>query len=365
MNIQLSSNSIELESPEQAMDYFFNMGWTDGLPVIPPTEPRVRSFLEAARLDPQEILATIPERNRVFSAEKVAINAVMAGCLPEYFPVVVAAVRAMGRPEFGLHGVTASTAGVGLLMVINGPVVKQIGLNTGQNVLGPGHRANATIGRALRLILYNLGGKEFDRGTIGHPGKYTYCLAEDEDTLWEPLHVSRGLPRESSAVTLLAAEGPNQVQNHSALKPENLLNTMADRMQALGGFHMGGDCECAVILCREHYQTLISARWNKEDVKQYLYQQARRPLSDLKRGGLIETPLVPEDDQAWISAVSSPAHILLIVAGGEAGRFSAFIPGWAGRHMSRAVTLPVDASCSGDVCEIPGFQLEPYKLTKP
>lgn len=363
MNTDLLSKRIELADPEQAMDYFFNMGWTDGLPVVPPTEQKVRTFLEAAHLDPQEILATIPERNRIFSAEKVAVNAVMAGCLPEYFPVVVAAVRAMGRPEFGLHGATASTAGVGLLMVINGPIVKQLGLNSGQNVLGPGNRANATIGRALRLILVNLGGKEFDRGTIGHPGKYTYCLAEDEDTLWEPLHVTRGLGKEVSAVTLLAAEGPNQVQNHIASKPENLLNTLADRMRALGSFHMGGDCEGAVIICKEHYQTLISAHWKKEDVKHYLYKQARRTLADLKRGGLIEAPIVPEDEQAWVSAVSSPDHILLVVAGGEAGRFSAFIPGWAGRHMSKAVTLPTEPSCSGDICALPGLQLEPFKLT--
>ncbi len=140
-------------------------GWTDGLPIIPPTEEKVRAFLAAAQLPPTEILGSIPERNRVFKAEKAAINAVMAGCLPEYFPVVVAAVRAMTQPDFGLHGVTATTAGTAILMIVNGPIVREIGLNSGQNVFGPGHRANATIGRAIRLILLNLGGEN----SIGEP----------------------------------------------------------------------------------------------------------------------------------------------------------------------------------------------------
>lgn len=173
MNQGLMSARIECENPEQAQETFYQKGWTDGLPVVLPTEAKVLAFLASAGLAPGEPLGTIPERNRVFTAEKVAINAVMAGCLPEYFPLVVAAVRGMSRPEFGLHGVSASIAGVWVLMVVNGPVVKELGLNSGQNLMGPGNRTNATMGRALRLVLYNLGGREFDRGTLGHPGKYT------------------------------------------------------------------------------------------------------------------------------------------------------------------------------------------------
>ena len=341
---------LEFSDAEQARDHYYDRGWTDGLPIIPPTEEKVRAFLEAAQLPSTEILGSIPERNRVFTAEKAAINAVMAGCLPEYFPVVAAAVRAMTQPDFGLHGVTATTAGTAILMIVNGPIIREIGLNSGQNVFGPGHRANATIGRAIRLILLNLGGREFDRGTLGNPGKYTYCIAEEEDSRWEPLQVTRGFARESSTVTVFAAEGPNQVQNHGALRPENILLTMADRMRSLGSFNMLGDTEGVVVLCREHYQTLIEGGWQKDRVRQFLYEQACRPLADLKRGGLIEAPIAPADETTLVRAVSSPDHILLIMAGGVAGRFSAFIPGWGGRHMSKAVTWPIEAgTCSGGV----------------
>jgi len=346
MSQGLVSEKIEYESPEDAVETFFQKGWTDGLPVVPPTERKVLAFLGTAGLAPDEILGAIPERNRVFTAEKVAINAVMAGCLPEYFPVVVAAVRGISRPEFGLHGVSASTAGTGILIVVNGPVSQELGINSGQNLMAPGNRANATIGRALRLVLYNLGGREFDRSTLGHPGKYTFCISEQESR-WEPLHVMRGQAKETSAVTLFAAEGPNQVQNHSALKPENILNTMADRMRALGSFNMGGDVEFAVIICPEHYETLISAEWSKKGVQEYLFEKACRPLADLKRGGLNEAPLVPGDEETMLRAVSSPDRILLIMAGGVAGRFSACMPGWFNRHMSRAVTEPIGPSCKG------------------
>jgi len=343
----LISQPIECESLDHAIDIFFQKGWTDGLPVVPPTKDKVLRFLDAAGLEPGDLLGAIPERNRVFTAEKVAINAVMSGCLPEYFPVVVAAVRGISRPEFGLHGVTASTAGAGILMVVNGPISEELGLNNGQNLMAPGYRANATIGRAVRLALYNLGGREFDRTTLGHPGKYTFCFSE-QDSQWEPLHVVRGLPRETSAVTVFAAEGPNQIQNHSALKPESILNTIADRMRALGSFNMGGDVECAVIICPEHYQTLIKGGWTKKGVQEYLFEQACRPLADLKRGGLDETPLTSEDEEKMVRTVSAPDRILLIMAGGVAGRFSACMFGWFNRKMSRAVTESIGPPCAGD-----------------
>ncbi|MBI5585979.1 MAG: hypothetical protein HY892_19380 [Deltaproteobacteria bacterium] len=345
-----NARRLEFDSADQALDHFYNSGWTDGLPVVPPTEEKVRLFLDTVSLPPQEVLGGIPERNRIFTAEKAAINAVMAGCLPEYFPVVVGAVRAMTQPAFGLHGVTATTGGAAVLLIVNGPRAGQLGLNSGQNVFGPGNRANAAIGRALRLILYNLGGREFDRGTLGHPGKYTYCIAEDEDSCWEPLQVSRGFSRETSTVTVFAGEGPNQVQNHGALKPESILLTLADRMRALGSFNMLGDTEGVVVICREHYQTLIQEGWDKARVRQFLFENAVRPLADLKRGGLLETPITPEDEKTPARAVSAPEHILLVLAGGVAGRFSAFIPGWGGRHMSSAVTGLIEAaSCSGGV----------------
>jgi len=342
----LESERIECEDLDQAMETFFQRGWTDGLPVAPPTEEKVLRFLGAAGLASDQILGAIPERNRVFTAEKVAINAVMAGCLPEYFPVVAAAVRAISRPEFGLHGVSASTAGAGLLIVVNGPVAKELGMNAGQNLMAPGNRANATIGRAVRLVLHNLAGREFDRSTLGHPGKYTFCISE-QGSEWEPLHVMRGLAPETSAVTVFASEGPNQIQNHSALKAESILLTIADRMRALGSFNMGGDVELALIICPEHYQTLITGGWTKKDIQAYLHEHACRPIADLKRGGLDEAPVVQEDEEKSVHAVADPSRILVIMAGGVAGRFSACMPGWFNRHISRAVTEPIVPFCTG------------------
>lgn len=347
MNASLVSERIEFSGLDEAQEAFFQKGWTDGLPVIPPTEERVMAFLSAAGLEPHEILGAIPERNRVFTAEKVAANAVMSGCLPEYFPLVAAAVRGISRPEFGLHGVSASTAGCGILMVANGPLADSLGLNSGQNLFGPGNRANATIGRALRLVLHNLGGREFDRSTLGHPGKYTYCIAEKASDFWEPLHVMRGFSKDTSTVTLFACEGPNQIQNHVALKAENILNTIADRMRALGSFNMGGDCECAVIICPEHHASLVREGWHKKRVQEFLFEKAARPLADLKRGGLNESPLEPEDEKTLVRAVSAPDHIMVVLAGGEAGRFSACMPAWFNRHMSCVVTEPVNVNCSG------------------
>ena len=159
----LAARRIELADSEDVMEYMYQQGWTDGLPVVPPTEQKVLAFLKEVNIKPDEVIGAIPERNRVFTAEKLAINAVMAGCLPVYFPVVLAAFRAMCEPAFGLHGPTASTAGAAILIIVNGPMAKQIGMKSGQNLFGPGNRANATIGRAVSLAMMNLGGAEFDR----------------------------------------------------------------------------------------------------------------------------------------------------------------------------------------------------------
>lgn len=327
-----------------AIEYCFEQGWTDGLPVVPPTRERVAEFLAAAGLAPEDVLGTIPERSRVLTAEKLAANAVMAGCLPAYMPVLAAAVQAMCHPAFGLHGPASTTAGVGILVVVNGPVAAELGLNSGQNVFGPGARANATIGRALRLLLLNAGGsREFDRGTLGHPGKYTYVLAEHEHLGpgWEPLHVQRGLEPDQSAVTVMAAEGPNQVQNHVTRTPEGILATIADRMRALGSMNLGGEQEMAVVICPEHHADLAAAGWTRRDVARWLAEHARRPLADLKRGGLVEGPVLPADEEKQVGAVARPQDLLVLCAGGQAGRFSAIIPGWSVRTASRSVTRAI------------------------
>lgn len=344
----LRAETIEARDALDALDLFYQKGWTDGLPVVPPTRASIEAMLDTIRMAPETVIGSIPERERVFSAEVVAINAVMAGCLPEYFPVVVAAVSAITDPAFGLHGPTASTHGAGILLIVNGPVTKQLGINSGDNVFGPGNRANATIGRALRLLLLNAGGShEFDRATLGHPGKYTYCIAEDEDTDWLPLHVQRGFEREVSTVTAFAAEGPNQINNHSSLKAENILLTLADRMSSLGTFNMGGHTEMGVVIGPEHYHALNSQGWDKDKVQRFLHEYAVRPLSDLKRGGYIEKPVEEGDEDIPVRAVQAPEDILLVVAGGEAGRFSCCIPGWYNSEISRPVTRATREATGG------------------
>src|SRR5215813_507234 len=209
--MSLTSNRIVVADAWAGIEYCYRENLTDGLPVVPPTEELVQSFLDAAALSADSIIAELTERARVITAEKLAINAVMAGCLPEYMPVLVAAVEALADPAFNLQGVQVTTNPVAPLLIVNGPARQTLGFNAGYGCFGPGHRANATVGRAVRLILINIGSAipgEGDMAVAGHPGKYTFCVAEHkEESPWEPLHVERGLPRESSAVTLIGISG--------------------------------------------------------------------------------------------------------------------------------------------------------------
>jgi len=347
MELTLQQQTIEAEDALAVQELFFQNEWTDGLPVVPPTKNKIEAMLNAVPMDPQTIIGAIPERGCVFTLEVAAINSVMAGCLPEYFPVVVTAVSAISDPAFGLHGPSASTHGPAILIIVNGPVTKSIGLNHGQNLFGPGVRANSTIGRAVRLILLNAGGtREFDRSTLGHGGKFSYCIAENETTEWLPLHVQKGYDPQSSSVTVFAGEAPNQFQNHTSQKAESILLTLADRMSALGTFNINGHSEMAVILCPEHYYTCRDQGWNKKKIQDFLQKNAFRNKAELIRGGVLEEEIKPGDEQERIHTVKSAEDILLVVAGGEAGRFSACIPGWGSLHYCRSVTRPLNqATC--------------------
>lgn len=327
-----------------AIEYCYEQGWTDGLPVVPPTPDRVAAMLAASGLAPEVVLGRIPERRLTIRAEQVAINAVMAGCLPAYMPAVTAAVRALLDPAFGLHGPSATTAGVAFLTIVNGPYARRIGLNSGENVFGPGNRANATIGRALRLLLLNAGAALFDRATLGHAGKYTYCLAEQEDAGWEPLHTLRGFDRHQSTVTVMAAEAPNQVNNHVANSGRELLLTFTRRMAAVGTANAnsrGARPQMAVVICPEHRRTLQADGWSKADVRRFLWEHARVSVADLKRGGLLPGPVAPGDEEQRSPVTPAEADLLIVTAGGEAGRFSAVIPGWNTTAASVAVTVPI------------------------
>lgn len=332
-----------MNNPEEAIEYYFQRGWTDGLPVVPPTLEKVEAMLKQVMVEGPEIIGAIPERNLVITAELVAINAVMAGCLPIYMSVVMAAVEAALDPGFAIHGPTASTGGASILMIINGPIIQQIGLNSGKNFMGIGNRANATIGRALRLVLLNAGGtREFDQSTLGHPGKFSFCIAEAQCEEWLPLHMERGFKRDESTVMVFASEGPNQVNNHISRTPEGILLSIADRMTALATFNMQKPGSCVVVICPEHQKTILEHGWDKTKVRDFLYEHARRPKNDLYRYGL-KLELLSEDSQEWISPIVSPDDILLVSGGGPAGRFSAYIPGW-GSGSSKPVIKKIVSS---------------------
>ena len=225
----LSSKRYEVDDILAAQEFYHSRQWTDGLPVVPPTADAVQACLDWAMMPADHLVGIEPVRNRAISAEKLAINAIMAGCLPMHFPVVIAAFTAMLQEPFLVHGATASTGGCAVLVVINGPVREEVGMSSSFNVLGSSDRATTVIGRAIRLILCNLldvRPGQIDRSTLGHPGKLSYCIAEDEDNSpWNSLAEDRGVPREASAVTVMAAGAPRQLMNERTTQPEEILDT--------------------------------------------------------------------------------------------------------------------------------------------
>lgn len=339
----LQSARHEAGDPFAAAELFQANGWTDGLPIVPPTEERVQALLEAAGLQPDAVIGTEPVRRRQISAEKVAINAVMAGCLPSYLPAIVAAVEAICQEEFCLHGSTASTGGSAPLIVVNGPVRREIGMNATHNLFGNGNRANASIGRAVRLIIVNvLGGVPgtLDRSTLGHAGKYSYCIAEDEeDSPWQPLAQERGVPAGASAVTVLAAQAPRQVMNEWSDDPEEILETFAAEMRAnmLGYSIWPGNY--AIVIPKQLRDLIVAAGWQKRQVREYIYRAARVTRRDWRSVGKARLAGRGEEDQEF-AALRSPDDLLVVAAGGPAGGFGAVIAPWVG-NRSFAVTRSV------------------------
>ena len=338
---------LTVEDSEAVFDLYWSREWTDGLPIVPPTREAVGEFLAHAGVEPGVVVGELPERNRVFTAEKVAINAVMAGCLPDYFPVVLAAWQAISAPEYCLNSAGTSTSGTAPLLIVNGPIVKRIGMRAKGNVLGPGNRANATIGRAIRLLLINLAGSagDLDKACIGHPGKYSYCIAEDEEERpgWESLAVSRGFSAEESAVTVLHAEGPQSVREDSAQQPGAMLENFADHIRR---WNQGG---AGVILMNpEHRAIAQGAGWTKADVSRHLYERSARTVADLKRVGRLRGGIEPGDEERLHRWARGPEDFL-VVGAGSTGMFSAVIPPWAGGPFSDPVTkLVPDPGCAGE-----------------
>jgi hypothetical protein len=333
-----------MSDPGELIEAYFARGWTDGLPVTPPTEKSVADILAAAELHGDQILGVIPERNTVVIARKVAINAVMAGCRPEYMPVVVAAIEGLCRPEFAYHGPASSTGGSAMILIVNGPIAKRLGVNSGNNAFGQGTRANATIGRAVRLTMMNAMNARpglLDRATLGNPGKYSFCFAENEDNHpWEPLHVERGFRRDQSAVTVYATNSLYQVYNQLAATPEPLLLCFADALANLGVPNVRGFNQSLVVFAGEHSEVLRKSGWSKGDVKRFLVERARRRVADYKRAARLPGPITPADESTWRQVFEDPDDLLVVCAGGPAGSWSACLPGW-GNKWTKAVTVAV------------------------
>jgi len=343
----MATGAFEVADAFEANELFHRNGWTDGLPIVPPTPELVEQCLEAALLEPDSILGVEPVRGLVVTAGKVAINAVMAGCRPENLPVVAAAIEAMCDPAYLLHGSAASTGGSAPLVIVNGPIRAAIGLNATDNALGGGARANAVIGRAVRLVLINLLGcvpGALDHSTLGQPGKVSFCLAEDEDASpWIPLAQERGVPEGVSAVTVLACAPPRQVMNEWTTVPEEICETFAAEIRAnMCGYSIWPG-NYVLVIPKQLRDLLAAAGWQKSDVRNYVWQRARVKRRDWRAWG--KGALVDRDghdpDQEFV-AFDSPDDLLVVAAGGSAGGFAAVVPPWLG-NRARAVTKAIGA----------------------
>lgn len=342
------AEALTIEEGDVQEEYFAR-GWTDGLPVMPPTPERVEAMLAAAGVSADDVVGTVPERSRAITAEKAAINAVMAGCKPEYFPVVLAALQAMLDPAFGAHTVVTSTGGAALCLVLSGPLVQELGFNSSRNALGPGHRANATVGRALRLVAMNVLGARsdsLDGSSLGHPGKYTMVVAEEPPPEgWEPLRVELGFNVDDTTATVFAAESPHQVANHLNGDAEGVLRTFVAAMTNPATFGVGKKHQVVLVLGLEHRQILAEAGWTRRQVREYLAENSRITHDHLAAAGVLveftkQNDMTPDPD-GKINTVEGPDDIILVTAGSAGAGWSAYIPGWAPTVHSFATTRRV------------------------
>jgi len=342
--------SIEgkVADPEQAaalIELYHEKGWTDGLPVVPPCRSSVEAMLQAAGLAPTDPIGEIRTRNIRITADKVAINAVMAGCLPSYMPVLVSAVKGLCNPDFHYHGFATSTGGASVAVIVNGPVARILGINAEDNAFGPGFRPNLTIGRTLRLLMMNAVNTrpgKLDRSTLGSPAKIAFCFAENEAVSpWEPLHVERGFSPGQSATTLFACESIVQTYNQLSSRPEPLLMGMADAMANMGSMNIIGQQQMGVVFGGEHTEVLRDSGWTKKAVKDFLFAHAKRSVADLKRVGRLPGETADGDEQTFRHPVRNPEDIFVVCAGGRAGSFSAILTGWGSIKATRSVTTPI------------------------
>lgn len=316
------------------------LGWTDGLPVVPPTEELVHAMLVRSRHDPGDVLGRMQPLDGVVTVERVAANAVMAGCMPDYFPVVLAAVKAVLQPQFHVGSTACTTGGAAPVVIVNGPIATRLKINAGTACFGGNVRANATIGRALRLVMRNLGGARpggQEKSTQAWPGKVTCCFAENEErSPWEPLHVQHGLPKSTSAVTVIAVRGMYPICEGTQEAGIGVLETIAASMRVMGSpiYNQNPRNELPVIVALgpEHAHEIASAGFSKRDVRRYLFEYARMPVGQLIGRVYNGTDPWPpwidtRDPRAMVPMVAHPDDFVVVVAGGD-GRHSTWMPAW-------------------------------------
>jgi hypothetical protein len=343
----LRARRIEIAEAVDPFEFLFDQGLTDGLPVVPPTPERVLRMLEGTKRDPREEVAVVAPNLAPVTVEKIAINAVMAGCRPEYLPVVIAAVEATCSDEFNLHGVLATTYFASPVLIVNGPIRAQIGMNAGMNVLGQGNRANATIGRAVQLVVRNVGGGrpgEVDRATFGQPGKYTLCFPElEERSQWPPLHVERGFAAGESAVSVYAGGAPVGFIDQVSRDASSLATSYALSLMAVSHPKFPFQGEVVVLVSPEHVDTFARDGWSKDQVREQIQRAGERPLGELVRDASCAEGVPPElaerlGTDTRVPKFRSADSIHLVVCGGEAGKFGAYIQPWVAGPMGSIMT---------------------------
>jgi hypothetical protein len=337
--VRLDSQRIEVTDDFEAVQaLYLERGWSDGLPIVPPTPKRVEAMLaslDSSLFTPQQVIAEIPPNWGGATVERLAINAVMAGCRPEYLPIIVAAVEAMGDPAFNIYAIQATTHPCAPLLIINGPIRTELGFNSGSGAYGPGWQPNATIGRAIRLALLNIGGAYpgvGDMSTQGAPSKYTYCVAENEgENPWQPLHLERGFRPEQNAVTVLAGEPPHNINDHTGRSADDILTIIAGAMAVTGANNAYTGGETLLALGPEHAATIARDGLSKWDVAEWLHRRARIPLERYTRDTMLERfGHIPEEP---VPMVNTPEDLAIIVLGGP-GKHSSWIPTFGGSTHS-------------------------------
>lgn len=329
---------------DEPVEHCYREGWTDGLPVVPPTPARVEEMVAGG--DPDAVVAVLAPTGQPATRWTVAANAVMAGCLPAYLPVVEAAVRAVADPAFDLDRVQTTASSQVPMLLVGGPVTAEIGMDGGAEVLGSSTRANATIGRALALVLRNVGSLDgLPHATLGHAGRYSYCFTENGQlSPWPSWHVARGLDPDTSYATVYPAEAPLVITDMGHLDPRDILRTIARCIAIPGTYNAYFRQDLWLVMSPQHAEVLNAAGWSRDDAVAFLYEEAAQPLSDLRDRGLygyLDDLLPPTwidglDDDDLVPVVDGPHRIQIAVAGGAFGGYTAIVFG-EGQTVSEPV----------------------------